>query len=96
MPSPEQIVIARKTFPDSGYCLCLERVIRHDENGRIEYTFCWRKPDNGIIKNPAYFDWQWAGQLIRQAVTDGKLEINELEPFVRELISIPELRLRSM
>jgi hypothetical protein len=96
MPSPEHQPLATIGFHGDRYSLSLDRIIRHDDDGRTEYAFGWRNPNNSVLKIPAYFNWQWAGQLIRQAVTDGKLEINELEPFVRELISIPELRLRSM
>jgi hypothetical protein len=89
MPSPEQIIIARKSFPDSEYSFCLERVIRHDKNDEIEFTFCWRQPNNSVIKEPAYFNWEWIGELFRQAIANGNLQVSDLEPLLRGLMALP-------
>jgi hypothetical protein len=68
MPSPEHQTIARRRMPDSDYAFCLDRIIRHDKGGAIEYCFAWHKPDGSLIKEPAYFIWEWIGELIEQVI----------------------------
>ena len=91
MPSPRHETLSRKEFDGGSYSLSLDRIERLDEDNRIEFAFVWRGDRRGpdyIVQKPAYFNWQWAGYLIRQAIANDRLTINDIEPFLRSLMDL--------
>ncbi len=91
MASPRHQTLSRIEFDGGSYSFSLDRITRLDEDSRIEYAFVWRGDKRGpdyIMQKPAFFNWQWAGQLIRQAIADNQLEIGDIEPFIRSMMGL--------
>ena len=75
---------------ESGkYRFCLDRVIRDDEDNRIEYAFVWRgtavSPD-GFVLRPAYFNFQLLGQLLHKAIADKVLSQEDVSKLLLSLV----------
>jgi len=84
--------LASIPFNDGRHRFCLDRVIRDEEDGRIEFAFVWRgtitSPD-GFVPKPAYFNFDLMGRTIKQAIDNGAITFNELAEL---LCSISGLR----
>ena len=74
---------------DEGCRFCLDDVIRDDEDGRHELSLVCRgtkaTPD-GFIPKPAYFSWDLLGRLIRKAIDNGDVSIDDFQPFMTRLL----------
>ncbi len=81
--------LAAIPFSDGKHRFCLDRVVRDDEDGRIEFAFVWRgnkKSPDGFSPRPAYFGWQLLGKAIRQAMVEGKIDAEEAGNFLMALV----------
>lgn len=76
-------------FHHGRYRFCLDRVVRDDEDGRIEFAFVWRgnkRSPNGFCPRPGYFDWPLLGRSIRQAMVEGRIDAEEASSFLMALV----------
>ncbi len=76
-------------FDDGKYRFCLDRVVRDDEDGRIEFAFVWRgnkRSPDGFSPRPAYFGWPLLGKSIRQAIVEGKIDADDAGSFLMALV----------
>ena len=81
-------------FEGGSYRFCLDRVVRDDEDDRVEYAFVWRGTSasaDGFNPRPAYFDWGLLGQAIRQAFVSGMLDRNECNEFCEAIIGLTDI-----
>lgn len=74
-----------------GFRFCLDRVVRDDDDGRVEYAFVWRgtaRSTEGFQPRPAYFDWASIGRTLRLAFSKGGISREEFEAFQRALMGL--------
>lgn len=78
-------------FHEGNYRFCLDRVVRGDEDGRVEYAFVWRgnkRSPNGFTPKPAYFDFTLLGRVLRQSLAEGKIPSEDAKDFLAALVGL--------
>lgn len=77
------------SFHDGQHRFCLDRVIRDDEDGRVEYSLVWRgtaSSTDGFVPRPAYFNLQMLGTLLHNAIAEGTLPEDDGSEFLLFLV----------
>jgi hypothetical protein len=85
--------LAAIEFNEGANRFCLDRIPEDDENYSPDhhFRFVWRGNKigpNNLVPDPAHFSWDLLGQVIRHALDNGHLPIEEFEVFMRALLGL--------
>lgn len=87
MPKHDELVSI--SVQDGRYRLCLDQVIRDDEDKRTEYALVWRGTSvssNGFIPRPAYFSITQLGYILHKGIPE--LGDQQIAKFFKALAGV--------
>ena len=63
------------------------------DESETEYRFAWRgneRTKDGFVNNPAWFEWEQLGQLIRKGFDSGKIKDSDIKAFLFSLYNLDQ------